>query len=155
VKQEMRAAADRLLPPQFRAVMRAVPRPFLQPIYDLESDRMARGRVALAGDAAFVVRPHVGAGVVKAAQDAAALADALGAHTDVEAALQAYEEARIRAGCRFIAQARRLGSYLKYEFASEEERARAQFHAAPERVMAETAVLDFLESSVSDPSELT
>jgi 2-polyprenyl-6-methoxyphenol hydroxylase-like FAD-dependent oxidoreductase len=147
VKQEMRAAADRLLPPQFRAVMRAVPRPFLQPIYDLESDRMARGRVALAGDAAFVVRPHVGAGVVKAAQDAAALADALGAHTDVEAALQAYEEARIRAGCRFIAQARRLGSYLKYEFASEEERARAQFHAAPERVMAETAVLDFLESA--------
>ena len=43
---------------------------------------MAFGRVALVGDAAFVVRPHVGGGVVKAAQDAAALAAALDAHAD-------------------------------------------------------------------------
>ncbi len=35
---------------------------------------MAFGRVALVGDAAFVIRPHVGGGVVKAAEDAAALA---------------------------------------------------------------------------------
>jgi 2-polyprenyl-6-methoxyphenol hydroxylase-like FAD-dependent oxidoreductase len=140
----MRAAADRLLPPQFRAVMRAVPQPFLQPIYDLESDAMACGRAALVGDAAFVVRPHVGGGVVKAERDAAALAAALDAHADVEAALKAYEAERIGVGRRFIAQARRLGSYLRYELASEEERARAAFHAAPERVMAETAVLDFL-----------
>ena len=67
------------------------------------------------------------------------------AHTDVEAALAAYEAARIGVGRRFVAQARRLGSYLKYEFASEEERARAAFHAAPEQVMAETALLDFLQ----------
>jgi 2-polyprenyl-6-methoxyphenol hydroxylase-like FAD-dependent oxidoreductase len=149
VVAEMRGAADRLLPPQFRAVMRLIPQPFLQPIYDLESARMAFGRAALIGDAAFVIRPHVGGGVVKAAQDAAALAEALDAHADVEAALAAYETARIGVGRRFIAQARRLGSYLKYEFASKEERARAGFHAAPEQVMAETAVLDFLRSAPS------
>ena len=51
--------------------------PVLQPIYDLETPRMAFGRVAIIGDAAFVARPHVGAGVSKAADDAAALADAL------------------------------------------------------------------------------
>ena len=139
VVREMRAAADRLLPPQFRAVMRLMGRPFLQPIYDLESARMAFGRAALIGDAAFVIRPHVGGGVVKGLQDAETLAEALAGHADVEAALRAYETSRIAVGQRFVAQARRLGSYLKYEFASEEERARAAFYAAPARVMAETA----------------
>jgi 2-polyprenyl-6-methoxyphenol hydroxylase-like FAD-dependent oxidoreductase len=144
VVREMRAAADRLLPPQFCAVMRLLPQPFLQPIYDLESRRMACGRAALVGDAAFVVRPHVGGGVVKAAQDAAALADALAANSQVEVALGAYENARIGLGRRFVAQARRLGSYLRYEFAGEEEWVRAAFHATPAQVMAETALLDFL-----------
>jgi 2-polyprenyl-6-methoxyphenol hydroxylase-like FAD-dependent oxidoreductase len=146
VVAEMREAAERLLPPQFRAAMSLVAQPFLQPIYDLESTAMAFGRVALAGDAAFVIRPHVGAGVVKAAQDAAALAACLDAGPTVEAGLRAYEERRIGIGRRFIAQARRLGCYLRYDFDSEEERARAAFHAAPERVLAETAVLDFLSS---------
>src|SRR5258706_208057 len=62
---EMRAAAERLLPAQLRAVVRLIEQPFLQPIYDLESTAMAFGRAALIGDAAFVVRPHVGAGIVK------------------------------------------------------------------------------------------
>ena len=155
VVREMRLAADRLLPPQFRTVMRMMGRPFLQPIYDLESARITFGRVALVGDAAFVVRPHVGGGVVKGLQDAEALAFALAGHADVESALGAYEVARMAVGRRFVAQARQLGSYLKYEFASEEERARAAHYAAPERVMAETALLDFLGVSVSDPPGLT
>jgi 2-polyprenyl-6-methoxyphenol hydroxylase-like FAD-dependent oxidoreductase len=156
VVAEMRHAAERLLPPPFRAAMALIEQPFLQPIYDLESAAMAVGRVALVGDAAFVVRPHVGAGVAKAAQDAAALAGALDAHESVTAGLEAYAAERIEVGRRYVAQARRLGSYLKYEFASDEERARAAFHAAPEQVMAETALLDFLNSSsVSDPADLT
>ena len=147
VVAEMREAAGRLLPPQLRAAMALVEQPFLQPIYDLESAAMAFGRVALAGDAAFVVRPHVGAGVVKGAQDAAALAACLVAEPGIEAGLRAYQAQRIGVGRQFVAQARRLGCYLKYEFASEEERARAAFHAEPGRVLAETAVLDFLRSS--------
>jgi 2-polyprenyl-6-methoxyphenol hydroxylase-like FAD-dependent oxidoreductase len=146
VVAEMRAAAERLLPPQFRDVVRLIEQPFLQPIYDLESTSLAFGRIALIGDAAFVVRPHVGAGIVKAAQDAAALAAALGAQGDVTAALRAFEVSRLVAGRRFVAQARRLGSYLKYTFASEEERASAAIHADPDRVLAETALLDFLHS---------
>ena len=73
----MRAAAERLVAPQFRAIARLMDEPVLQPIYDLETPRMAFGRVAIIGDAAFVARPHVGAGVSKACDDALALADAL------------------------------------------------------------------------------
>jgi 2-polyprenyl-6-methoxyphenol hydroxylase-like FAD-dependent oxidoreductase len=144
---EMRDAVARLLPPQFRAAMDKAQQPFLQPIYDLESTAMAVGRVALAGDAAFVVRPHVGAGVVKAAQDAAALAAALEVHADVAEALRAYEAERIGVGQRFVAQARRLGSYLRHSFDSEAERARAAWHAEPAQVIAETAVLDIIRES--------
>ena len=83
---DMRAAAERLLAPQFREVVRMIDEPILQPIYDLETPRMAFGRVAIIGDAAFVARPHVAAGVAKAADDAAALVAAL-AVDDVAPAL--------------------------------------------------------------------
>jgi 2-polyprenyl-6-methoxyphenol hydroxylase-like FAD-dependent oxidoreductase len=146
VAAEMREAAERLLPPQLRALMRVIEQPFLQPIYDLQSERMGFARVALAGDAAFVIRPHVGGGIVKAAEDAAALADALDAHDQVEAGVAAYAAQRLPVGALFIAQARQLGSYLKYRFASEPERALAAVHAEPARVMAETALLDFLRT---------
>ena len=46
----MREAAERLLPEQFRAVVRRIEQPFLQPIYDLESTGIAFGRAALIGD---------------------------------------------------------------------------------------------------------
>jgi 2-polyprenyl-6-methoxyphenol hydroxylase-like FAD-dependent oxidoreductase len=140
----MREAAERLLPPQLRAAVGAFEQPFLQPIYDLESPALAFGRVALVGDAAFVVRPHVGAGVVKAAEDAAALAECLDAEATVEAGLRAYEARRIPVGRQFVGHARRLGCYLRYAYASEDERARAAFHAEPERVLAETAALEYL-----------
>ncbi|MGB8488298.1 MAG: FAD-dependent oxidoreductase, partial [Xanthobacteraceae bacterium] len=88
---ELNAAADTLLAPQFRDVMSFAERPFLQPIYDIEVPRMSAGRIVLIGDAAFVARPHVGAGVVKAAQDAVALADALATGSDIGPALHAFE----------------------------------------------------------------
>ena len=46
-----------LLAPQFRAIVRLIDEPILQPIYDLASPRLAFGRVAIIGDAAFVARP--------------------------------------------------------------------------------------------------
>jgi 2-polyprenyl-6-methoxyphenol hydroxylase-like FAD-dependent oxidoreductase len=138
----MRAAAERLLPPQFRAVIRMIDEPILQPIYDLETPHMAFGRVAIVGDAAFVARPHVAAGVAKAADDAAALVGAL-AHDDVAPALRRFEAARVPVGRRIIERARHLGGYLQATQTAE-ERARSQRHSIPEAVLAETAVLDFL-----------
>src|SRR5947208_8990386 len=139
----MQAAAERLVAPQFRVVARMMNEPVLQPIYDLETPRMAFGRVAILGDAAFVARPHVGAGVAKAAEDALALAQALDANTDAKAALKHYERARIPAGERIIARARHLGAYVQAELNTEAEREYAARHRTPEAVLAETAMMDF------------
>jgi 2-polyprenyl-6-methoxyphenol hydroxylase-like FAD-dependent oxidoreductase len=146
VVAEMRAHAEAVLAPQFRALVRLAEQPFLQPIYDLETPRMALGRVALIGDAAFVARPHVGAGVAKAADDAIALAAALDAHGDVAAALAAFEAERIGIGRRIIERARHLGAYMRTRFATAEEQALAERHHGPQAVMSETAVLDFLNA---------
>src|ERR1051326_3151182 len=139
---EMRAAAERLLPPKFRASGPLREGPILQPIYDLESPRLAFGRVAIVGDAAFVARPHVAAGVSKAADDAAALAAALDAD-DVPSGLRRFEAERLPAGRKIIERARHLGPYLRAT-QSAEEPARSPRHSIPEAVLAETAVLDFL-----------
>ena len=140
----MRAAAERLLAPQMRMVVRMIDEPILQPIYDLETPRMAFGRVAILGDAAFVARPHVAAGVAKAADDAAALAAAL-ATDDVPVALRRFEAVRLPVGRRIIERARHLGAYLQATQTAD-ERARSARHSIPAAVLAETAVLDFLRT---------
>jgi 2-polyprenyl-6-methoxyphenol hydroxylase-like FAD-dependent oxidoreductase len=150
VIEDMRLAAKRLLPPQLVGMVERVEQPFLQPIYDLESPAMAFGRVALIGDAAFLIRPHVGGGIAKAAADAAVLAAALDREPSLEAALAAFAQARIGVAKRFIAQGRRLGSYLAYQFRSEAERLAAAASADPQRVLAETALLEFLRARASD-----
>ena len=104
---------------------------------------MAFGRVAILGDAAFVARPHVAAGVAKAADDALALAEALDAEDDIAAALRRFEAKRLPVNSRIIECARHLGAYLQASQTAE-ERARSERHSIPEAVMAETAVLDFL-----------
>jgi 2-polyprenyl-6-methoxyphenol hydroxylase-like FAD-dependent oxidoreductase len=138
----MRMAAEQLLAPQFRAIVRLIDEPLLQPIYDLASPRLAFGRVAIIGDAAFVARPHVGAGVSKAADDAAALAQAL-ERNDVEAGLRQFDAERLPVGNRIIERARHLGAYLQATQTAE-ERARSERHSIPEAVLAETAMVDFL-----------
>jgi 2-polyprenyl-6-methoxyphenol hydroxylase-like FAD-dependent oxidoreductase len=142
-KAEMHEAAERLLAPQYREVVRLIAEPILQPIYDLACSRMAFGRVAVVGDAAFVARPHVGAGVSKAADDAAALVEALTAEADVEAGLRRFEAARLAQNHRIIEWARHLGAYLQAT-KTQEEQARAGRHSTDAAVIKETATLDFL-----------
>jgi len=140
---DMRAAAERLIAPQLRALVRLIEEPLLQPIYDLETPRMAFGRVAIMGDAAFVARPHVGAGVAKAADDAGAMVAALAQTDDVMAALRAFEAERLPVNRAIIERARHLGAYLQAEQTSE-QRAHSARHSIPEAVLEETAVMDFL-----------
>jgi 2-polyprenyl-6-methoxyphenol hydroxylase-like FAD-dependent oxidoreductase len=139
----MRADAAQVLAPQFNAMVGLCAQPFLQPIYDLAVPNMAFGRVALLGDAAFVARPHVGAGVAKAADDALALARALDAQDDVEAALLQFEQERVGQGERIIARARHLGAYVQADHKTEAERLYAALHRTPEAVLAETAMMNF------------
>jgi 2-polyprenyl-6-methoxyphenol hydroxylase-like FAD-dependent oxidoreductase len=141
---EMREAAETVLAPQFRDLVRLVERPMLQAIYDIESPRMAFGRAAIIGDAAFVARPHVGAGVAKAAQDALALMRALDAVPDVALALKRMEATQQPFGRRVIARARELGACLQPRLATEAERENAARFRAPQATIRETATLEFL-----------
>jgi 2-polyprenyl-6-methoxyphenol hydroxylase-like FAD-dependent oxidoreductase len=143
---DMRAAAEAVLAPQFRDLIRLVGQPILQAVYDIESPRMAFGHVALIGDAAFVARPHVGAGVAKAAQDALALARALSRAGDIAAALAEMESTQAPFGRRIIARARALGACLQPHHATAAERANAERFRAPEATLAQTATLEFLDA---------
>jgi 2-polyprenyl-6-methoxyphenol hydroxylase-like FAD-dependent oxidoreductase len=111
--EKLRTVAGHLLPPQFAEVVRRTPRPFLQPIYDFRPDTIVRDCVALLGDAAFVARPHVGAGVLKAACDAISLVDALKETASIEAALRRYQSERVPDCHRLVDKARYLGGYLE------------------------------------------
>ena len=147
---DMYATAERLLAPAFVDVIKATGEPLFQPIYDLESSQLAFGRVALLGDAAFVARPHVGLGVTKAAGDAAALVDALGAHpADIPAALSVYAQKRLEFGKAIVAHARLLGFGVGPPEVSGRQAALIAHLRRPEIVMREIAVPDWAERSVA------
>lgn len=136
VLAELRAAAEALLAPHLAEVVRHTRQPFFQPIFDVESSRMAAARIALLGDAAFVARPHCGMGVTKAAADAMALVRFLRESPgDVPAALARYDELRRRFGAAVVAHARELGSWLQGKDTPEARR-----HHTPEAAMAEIAI---------------
>lgn len=111
--ESLRQAGRRDLPPRFAEVVLRADRHLLQPIYDVESARIAFGHVALIGDAGFVARPHVGIGVLKAAQDAAALARNLGESDKVSAALQGYQRERLQPNIDAVEFGRYLGSFIE------------------------------------------
>ena len=126
----IKATARALVAPQIAEIF-ARSEPFFQPIFDLESPAIAFGkpvpRVALLGDAAFVARPHVGAGVTKAALDAASLADALAAHgDDLAAALARYDREQTRFGRGLVALGREEGAYISAQLKPAHERRGAE-----------------------------
>lgn len=138
----MRLSARALLAPQFAEMIDKTAQPFLQPIYDCTSASMAFGRVALMGDAAFVARPHVGMGVTKAAEDAAALAQSIAALGATPAALQAFEAGRLGPCQAVVQRGRDLGAYLQSHRGSAPSRPHCDSSSAQRarQVMLETAV---------------
>ena len=111
--ETVRENAHREMPENFHeAVMRA-DSTTVQPIYDVDNDHITFGNIALIGDAAFVARPHVGVGVLKAGQDALALANALAECENIPEAMARYEAERLPAGKRAVAHARNLGAFIQ------------------------------------------
>ena len=133
-----RQAARELLAPQFAEILEKTAQPFLQPIYDCSSDRMAFGRIGLMGDAAFVARPHVGMGVTKAAQDAMALTDCISHYGANAQALLAFEELRLLPGQQVVERGRRLGDFMQANIVTGAGTSRLARDA--HQVMIETAV---------------
>ena len=110
-----------LVAPQVSWIFDHDPRPFFQPIFDLDTPQIVFGRVALLGDAAFLVRPHPGAGTTKAAVDAAYLANAIATH-DIDAGLQRYQRVQGAFGSGMVQQGRRDGSYITDQHKPREQR---------------------------------
>jgi 2-polyprenyl-6-methoxyphenol hydroxylase-like FAD-dependent oxidoreductase len=117
VDAELRSAADKFLPPQFRQLVAATKEPFFQTIIDLSVPQMAFGRVALVGDAAFVPRPHTAASTSKAAGNALALIEAL-VHVDhdVEAALKIWQPQQLEIGNYLRQHGKALGNSAQFFF---------------------------------------
>jgi 2-polyprenyl-6-methoxyphenol hydroxylase-like FAD-dependent oxidoreductase len=116
-----KAQAHERVAPQVAKIFERDPRPFFQPIFDLDASRIVFGRVALLGDAAFLVRPHPGAGTTKGALDAACLADSIAAHGTDEG-LARYQRLQGAFGRSIVQQGRRDGAYLTEQLQPREQR---------------------------------
>lgn len=114
-EEEIRAAARARLPDDFAEIITATSELFLQVIYDIEVERMAFGRVCLLGDAAFVARPHAGAGTAKAAEDGWALTAALDEVSDLPNALRLWEKKQIQLGRALVERTRRMGRRSQFD----------------------------------------
>ena len=107
-------AAAHMAPPVAEIVHKCQ-EPFVQVIYDIDVARMAFGRVALIGDAAFAVRPHAAAGTAKACADAWALRDALrDANGDPVAALARWEPGQLTLGRQLLERTRDMGDRSQF-----------------------------------------
>jgi 2-polyprenyl-6-methoxyphenol hydroxylase-like FAD-dependent oxidoreductase len=140
----MRADAEQIMPTAFLDCLRHIERPFFTPIYDFSAPRIAFGRIALVGDAASSSRPHMGFGVAKAGGDAHALAQALDAHDDVDAALAAYDAERQPIGERIMLHGRKLGTHLGVDLKTDEDRKMWKLLQDFEAMMDWIAVPNFL-----------
>ena len=107
--------ADVHMAPAIAEILHRTPDPFVQVIHDIDVERMAFGRIALIGDAAFAVRPHAAAGTAKACADAWALGDALcEADGDPVDALARWEPGQLALGRQLLERTRDMGDRSQF-----------------------------------------
>lgn len=110
-----REFADAHMAPSIAEIVHKCPEPFVQVIYDIDVDKMAFGRIALIGDAAFAVRPHAAAGTAKACADGWTLRDALlDADGDPVAALARWEPGQLALGRQVLERTRDMGDRSQF-----------------------------------------
>lgn len=101
------------LPEFYLEILRASRQSAVYAIQDREVPAYRKGRIAVAGDAGALARPHSASGALKAMTDAIALSDALRASpTDLDVALSRYSEAQTRSGNQLVRFGRQLGQAL-------------------------------------------
>jgi len=136
---DMRKVAHSILAPQYAEILEKTASPFLQAIYDVRSEQIVFGRIALMGDAAFVGRPHVGMGVTKAGDEAIVIARHIAKLGATPAALDAYSKERLVLGQQVVARAQYLGRYMQAQ-GSKGARDGNSLRRNADTVMAETAI---------------
>jgi len=144
--EAMYADAKKIMPPVLLDCVMKMKQPFITPIYDFTAPRIVFGRVAMVGDAAANPRPHMGFGVAKAGNDAAALAAALRDHDDIDAALEAYNAARQPIGNTIVMHSRKLGTHMGVNLKTEEDRRMHELLQSPSAMLDWIAVPNFLDA---------
>jgi 2-polyprenyl-6-methoxyphenol hydroxylase-like FAD-dependent oxidoreductase len=135
----MRELAQKILAPQYAEILEKTASPFLQAIYDVRSEEIVFGRIALMGDAAFVGRPHVGMGVTKAGDEAIVIAKHIANLGATPEALEAYRAERLKLGQQVVARAQYLGRYMQAQ-GIKGARDNDKLKRNASTVMAETAI---------------
>jgi 2,6-dihydroxypyridine 3-monooxygenase len=109
--EELKQAAHAQLAPAVAEVVVRTEQPYLQVVFDTRIPRMADGRIAIIGDAAFAARPHAAAGTAKAADDAWNLYGHLGTvEGDIPEALKRWEPGQLRLGNELIDRVMAMGN---------------------------------------------
>jgi 2,6-dihydroxypyridine 3-monooxygenase len=112
----MKQAAAVQLAPAVAEVITRTEEPYLQVVFDTRIPGMTDGRIAIIGDAAFAARPHAAAGSAKAAADAWALYEQLGAHTGgIAEALKRWEPEQLELGNRLIDRVSTMGARSQFD----------------------------------------
>jgi 2-polyprenyl-6-methoxyphenol hydroxylase-like FAD-dependent oxidoreductase len=114
VECEMRAYAVKILSPPFQQLIAVTKEPFVQSILDYGASKMVEGRVALLGDASFILRPHTAASTSKAAANAIHLVEALIHDPDSMATLQTWEPKQISLGQQLMQMGQALGNRSQF-----------------------------------------
>jgi 2-polyprenyl-6-methoxyphenol hydroxylase-like FAD-dependent oxidoreductase len=112
---ELVESAASQLPKLCALLVEREPNPFVQAIFDYEAPSMVKGRIALLGDAAFIVRPHTAMGVSKAAGDAMELRDCLTHAGSIPEALDRYDRLRRLVGHEIAQYGQQLGASFSGE----------------------------------------
>jgi 2,6-dihydroxypyridine 3-monooxygenase len=115
--EALHSAADTELPAPLADLVQRSTEPFLQVIVDLEVPHMAFGRTCLIGDAAFALRPHIGVGTAKAADDAWQLGKSLLGVTAsyIPDRLKAWETQQLSVARRAMQRTRAAGQRLQVD----------------------------------------
>lgn len=104
VHPEVRAALETrlaaLLPPSLFELVQQSGNSSIQAIYSYMAPSYARGRMCLTGDAAAVVPPFAGSGVLRAVANAISLTHALAAVSAVDDALRRWSEDQLQAAAQ-------------------------------------------------------
>jgi 2,6-dihydroxypyridine 3-monooxygenase len=112
---ELKAAAPAQLAPAVAEVIVGTEEPYLQVVFDTRIPKMVNGRIAVIGDAAFAARPHGAAGSAKAAADAWALYEHLGAHDGgIVEALKSWEPGQLELGNRLVDRVSAMGARSQF-----------------------------------------
>lgn len=106
--EQIETARDSL-PEVFARFFTAFDEPYVQGVYDIATTRMALDRVAIIGDAAFFIRPHMAAGTAFAAASGLSLAGAF-AGADPDPELEAWEATQLQLGRHLVRRAKARGN---------------------------------------------